>query len=561
MIAISQKSGADALTLLGDNGFANRFAALYNACPWATSFQTIEYIRTWYESYKDAYSPLILIGEHYDGTLAGCSALAVANQAAELSIIVAGGHQAEYQGWLARPKDSSRFITAALKHLADSGYLGTLHFKYLPPEIPPDWVDDARGIVPAIQLRHHRRPLIDLRVWDDRVLRKKSNKSRINRLKRLGKFEFRPLRSRAELESVIDDIAAHYDLRQGAISDTSPFMEDPNKMLFHLRLMEEKNLVRAYALFIADAPVAALIGFKNRTSVSVGIFSYSPFIAQHSPGKFILYFIASDLREEGIQYFDLTPGGNWKERFANTHDNVTEATVYFLSTEARKEAAARHLETLAKRAVRTVGIEPASLRSLVSRLKRFRLQSLPRRIKNLIRESREFRIYFMKVEHARQFEPAEEFARDRLTDLLAFHPYESWQTRQRFLSSALDRIESGCHAYSFVKDGKLLHCGWLADRQETAYFTEVGQKYKFPSKTAVLFDFFTFPEARGRGFYQKAIQTMAHDVATLGIADWISISVLADNAPSRHVIEKLGFVYRHSLFQTTVLGRVHRWAE
>lgn len=381
MFVISRKSGGEALDLLKDEVFTDRFATLYDACPWATSLQTIEYIRIWYELYQDAYDPLFLIGENDDGALVGCLALAVVKKGAESTIIVAGGHQAEYQSWLARPADSSKFIASVLRYLVDFGYPGSLQFKFLPPEVPFDWFNVVHGIVPAVRLRRHLRPLIDLRVWDDRVLKKKSNRSRLNRLKRLGKLEFRLLRSRAELEAVIDDIAAQYDLRQGAISNTSPFMEDPNKKNFHLALMEEKDLIRSYVLFVDNTPVAALIGFKNRNSVSVGIFSYSPFVARHSPGKFLLYFIASDLCSEGIHYFDLTPGGTWKDRFASTYDEVIEATIYFRSAEARKESAIEHLEAIAKQVVRTVGIKPTQLRFFLSRLRRLRLRTLPRRLR------------------------------------------------------------------------------------------------------------------------------------------------------------------------------------
>jgi RimJ/RimL family protein N-acetyltransferase len=76
----------------------------------------------------------------------------------------------------------------------------------------------------------------------------------------------------------------------------------------------------------------------------------------------------------------------------------------------------------------------------------------------------------------------------------------------------------------------------------------------------VLYDFFTHPRMRGRGLYQQALYQILHDaVETPGIKK-VYIMVLADNAPSRHVIEKVGFTYECSLFRQKRLGKTTTWS-
>ena len=50
------------------------------------------------------------------------------------------------------------------------------------------------------------------------------------------------MQTRAELERVMDAVADFYDLRQGAISSSTPFRDDPRKKEFTLRLLDEPDL-------------------------------------------------------------------------------------------------------------------------------------------------------------------------------------------------------------------------------------------------------------------------------------------------------------------------------
>jgi len=84
-----------------------------------------------------------------------------------------------------------RFIERALLVLRQEFPRQTLVFKYLQPETPREFLAQNDTLRRCCKVRYYRRPLL---ILDERdlmdSLRKKSNKSRINRLKALGEMTF-----------------------------------------------------------------------------------------------------------------------------------------------------------------------------------------------------------------------------------------------------------------------------------------------------------------------------------------------------------------------------------
>ena len=156
-------------------------------------------------------------------------------------------------------------------------------------------------------------------------------------------------------------------------------------------------------------------------------------------------------------------------------------------------------------------------------------------------------------------EDCECIATDNLQHLDLYQPAETWQSKESFVRTALQRMESGEHIYTVVEGGKLLHYGWLVESQERAFFDEVDQFFAYPEPGAVLYDFYTHPSARGRGLYQQSIDTMLAEARNMFGAECVYISCLADNAPSRHVIEKKGFSHVASLYLRRIFGWPQRW--
>jgi CelD/BcsL family acetyltransferase involved in cellulose biosynthesis/GNAT superfamily N-acetyltransferase len=551
------RDGKEVLDLFGHRDLQSKLRRLHERCPWATRFQSWEFLMIWYQCYSTKFDPIIIY-QADDDHLTGFFALARDKQ--DLRIVPAGDHQAEYQCWLAEPECSDGFLQAALKLLRQRYMLNRLTLKYLPAQAPTEWARAILDCGARARLRPHSRPILGLQdpKHIDKALKKKSNKSRLNRLKQRGDVRLRCLTSSADLKEVIDRISDYYDLRQGAMNSVCPFREDSNKKQFYLDLMNCKGLLHASVLTVGDEIAAAHLGIQDGDTVAVGVYSYAPSLARHSPGKFLMLMLASELASQGIQNIDLTPGGAWKDRFATKHDEVLEVTIFFRAADSRREQAAEVALAVARASLAMVGLSPMDARRLVRTLRRVSPSKLFKRAKTILWEDREFRIYYYDAASARRLEPVAGFARDRIHDLLCFEPSESWQSRQGFLAKCESRLASGNHVYTRVEDGRLVHFGWLVDDQSQSFFPEVEQLFTYPENTAALYDYYTVPQARGRGLYQQCIRTMLRDAAT-GSAKRVAISVLADNVASRHVIEKLGFRYYESLFLARHLGSVRRW--
>jgi GNAT superfamily N-acetyltransferase len=147
--------------------------------------------------------------------------------------------------------------------------------------------------------------------------------------------------------------------------------------------------------------------------------------------------------------------------------------------------------------------------------------------------------------------------RDCLQDLLLFEPVEPWQPPQHeFLREAARRLKNGYHVYTDVLDGRLVHYGWLVEKQENCSITE-DPAFTLPPNSALLFDFYTHPHYRGQGLYMKSLRQMFFDAAAE--KQHIDIFVLKNNAAEGRVIETAGFEYEKSFFERNRFGMVSRW--
>jgi GNAT superfamily N-acetyltransferase len=147
---------------------------------------------------------------------------------------------------------------------------------------------------------------------------------------------------------------------------------------------------------------------------------------------------------------------------------------------------------------------------------------------------------------------------DSLHDLLTYQPFDSHDhSRQAFLSGALSRIDAGVHPYTVVRDGVLVHYGWLTARTKQSFITEVQHAYDYPPNSAVMWDFYTRPSHRGQGLYSQSMKQILADASKIPGTDYIYIAVLADNVASRKAIERAGFQYHESLTKTMRFGKAN----
>ena len=151
--------------------------------------------------------------------------------------------------------------------------------------------------------------------------------------------------------------------------------------------------------------------------------------------------------------------------------------------------------------------------------------------------------------------------RDDEKDLLRYRKTEVWQDEpDAFLERAKRRLEAGEHVYTRCAGEELLHYGWVRVSPREFAYPEIQRRAPYtPRQTAVLYDFFSAPRARGRGFYQASLCQILRDVSEIESLRMAYISVGVDNEPSLHVVRKMGFTYRGSILHLRALGLRRRW--
>ena len=189
---------------------------------------------------------------------------------------------------------------------------------------------------------------------------------------------------------------------------------------------------------------------------------------------------------------------------------------------------------------------------------------LPRLVqggKNRLWYRRELRVYRYPLDQSPPLPLPTNFRRNCLEDLQYYERSSKDQhSPDIYRGMALERRAQGFHLYTVVERGCLVHYAWLIERQTRGEDGWVQQVYFPPAGTAVLFDHFTHPLARGRGLYFQALCRLLHDAREMTGARQAYVTVFASNGPSRHVIEKVGFQHEGSLFKERRLLWSKRYA-
>jgi RimJ/RimL family protein N-acetyltransferase len=186
--------------------------------------------------------------------------------------------------------------------------------------------------------------------------------------------------------------------------------------------------------------------------------------------------------------------------------------------------------------------------------------AVARRLTAIFYQYTDYRVYRYELNASSELESPIRFKKNSFEDLEKFVPTERWHDRQQMLADWRTRLQGGWYVYTYCNDTTLLHYGWIRPQIRLYLLYEVGQKFSFPAASAGLWDFYTHPAARGRGFYQQNLKTMLYDLGNNNTHRYAYIGVVANNRPSRHVIEKVGFEYRGSVIRQRVFGRTRSWS-
>jgi CelD/BcsL family acetyltransferase involved in cellulose biosynthesis/RimJ/RimL family protein N-acetyltransferase len=556
----------EAHLLAQDDKFLALWDALYEKCGWATVFQSSKLVQIWARHYQVCHDFLLIYQQDEAGDLTGLLTLAVEKESGKLC--AAGGGYAEYQTWLATPENANSFIQSALGLVAEEFPKQQLQFLFLAPGSPLGWLSESRWGEQS-ELRVQPRPLINVGDGDKftESLNKRGNKTRLRQLRRAGEVKLDFLNSAGEFEAVFDEIENYAKLRMSALHNVAPRYDECKKP-FYTALFQEAEIIEPSVLRVGDRIASAQICLKNNDEACLGMTAMSPFFAGQSPSKIHILMLGQEFAKQKIATFDLTPGMGYKERFATHYDNAYTLTIFFDKDAFIKHRAKRRAIDFAKNNLEKLNIRKTKAFAMADKLRhkiqQAKAHTIPRtlwkNVRKKIHQKLETRMYLYDVEKIAALSDPQIMRRNNLSDVLKYEAAESWQfTRSEFHQVAQERFADGCSIYTYVEEGVLLHFGWLLPRQEVSFLFEVGQHYEMPPDTAVLFDFYTHPKARGKGLYRKSLSQMLHAAAQIPGTKNVSIAVLADNGPSRHVIEKVGFKYVTSLHQEIRLGRVKRW--
>jgi CelD/BcsL family acetyltransferase involved in cellulose biosynthesis/GNAT superfamily N-acetyltransferase len=558
--------GPEAVARLRDPQFRAGWDALFQACPWRSVFQSAAFADVWYRAYASRFDPALVYAEGADGQGLG-GLLPLARERASGALVHVGAHHAEYQVWLALPGDGDAFIERALDAAAALAPGGRLNLLYAPAAAPLGWTAPGRRWAALAETRPARRGYIEL--GDGTEIRKTLQKSRyryrLRQLDKLGGMRLERITTRESLAPWLDTIVDYCDFRQGAVNDAQPFRDDPLKRDFHLAMLEVRGLLDVSLLLAGDTFVSAQLNWCNGEQTVLGLLAHTPHLAKLSPGTLHLLLAARLAADDGQRSFDLTPFGEYKDRFATGFDEVHQVTVHFGRRDRVAASVKRGVATAAKRALGTLGVDPTRARERVRRVSTLTPVEVPaklaRRVGRWTSTLDELRVYTFDVAGATLPPNPALMRRDSVADILAADPaQEESGTLHELLGASLRRLEHDEHVYTRVEDGRLAHRGWMVEDQERALLSEVQMEYAPGKGSVTLYDFFTHPDYRGRGLYRAALTQMLHDAKAAGRTT-AHITVLAENGASRHVIEKLGFRYVGSFYRRVSLGRVARWCE
>jgi CelD/BcsL family acetyltransferase involved in cellulose biosynthesis len=547
--------------------FRQQWKTLYSKCPWATVFQSDDFIVTWYETYRSQFTPVLVTARNTE--LAGLFTLAIDNESGQL--VVAGTSEAEYHAWLSAPPDGNAFITAALDKLRAQFPHQTLTLLFVLPTVPLEWTAPDNRWGKHCYLNTLPRGFMEIgdgaRFQD--TLRKKKQ-SKINRLKRLGHLHLDRIENPEELGAIFDEIISYQTLRLRAIQNLTHVDEDPLKKTFYMNLLRLPRMLHATALRVDDKLISAQIHNYNHEQVRLGLITHSPFYAKYSPGELHLLMMGVELAKDEIALFDLTPGGQYKDRYATRHDEVFAVKVFFQRAHCTRYKIKRRLVALGKAALERFDITPEQTKDAFStfvdwqqKWRRLKPTDLfvasVRSLKRKLRYTDELCVFACDLKPFRHVPDTQPMQRDSLPDLLTYQPTASWQLPvNQFLKQALDKLEAGQRLYTRCEDGKLLQYGWLLEPQEKKPASEEIPGLLLPPDAVLLSDFYT--SVQDQSLSRAALTQMLHDAARVPGATQAYLCLAARNEHLRAVVTALGFTPQYSLFHQNVLGRVTNWS-
>ena len=535
-------TGDDALERVNSKEFQSNWKTLYACCPWTAASLHPDFVATWYRIYHARFLPVVVLEEAGDGSLTGLLTLALHQNGTKLT--GAGDQQAEYQGWIQAADTGSSFIVNAIHAIRERFPRADIYLKYLPPGIPLRWLEDKGNYGEYCSLRSHSRPVMKIdSAAMDRQRNKKNHRQNYNRLKRLGEVRFQRVVEHDEFIRVFDEICNQYDFRQAALYRSMPFASDPAKKLFYLGL-HKRGLLHVTTLTVGKEIAASHIGLLSEDrAVHLGINTYDPALAAHSPGNLLLAMLGVHLATEKMPILDLTPGGDgYKENFATEHDAACELTIY--SDRARRVRTEALLSVIrySKTRLKTAGYRPADVLAVLGRVKRVNASGLGELLRKLRfrSNSRHCEFRYCRATPLVMTDKLR-ISKNRLHDVMKFDSHGSSVGFREFSDTVMKRLERSNDLYCFVHDDRLRIFCWV--RTDTAERTVQGlpQGSAASGDSIVLFDLYVHRQLEDKELVQRFVEQILLELEEQKSNPEVRYRGALD-AELQAVVERCGFV-------------------
>jgi RimJ/RimL family protein N-acetyltransferase len=153
------------------------------------------------------------------------------------------------------------------------------------------------------------------------------------------------------------------------------------------------------------------------------------------------------------------------------------------------------------------------------------------------------------------------FRRNHWPDLVLFDPTERWLSREAFIALAQARLEGGEDVYTLVEDGRLIAYGWLKRDNRSSHYGYVDQTVTFAPGSAVIYNGFVHPAARGRRLHQECQRFRIGDLFADPAARYVYSAVEEPNRAALVSAERAG-LRRQAVLETRMrFGRARKTAE
>ncbi|MFK7794237.1 MAG: GNAT family N-acetyltransferase [Gammaproteobacteria bacterium] len=459
--------GDDALKHASDEAFLSEWKSLADNTPHKTVFQQSEFVSLWFHHYQQQFEPILVVGYSESKELVGLIPLAIEKNSSILT--QAGAQLAEYSGWLCISNYSNAFLGAAFKSIKSEVTFSQWKWTYIAPGTDTSWLrsNQLKSTGIYAQFESMDSPILDLHDEEKlkKVLKNKSVKSKINRLKRKGELKIERITEESRALELMNQVTDLVNFRHESAHNDAAFEDDQLQRSFYEARSRNLKDNHFSVLWAGEKLLAFHYGYIDKDSIYIGLSAFDPTESKHSPGVIFLIYLANLLTEEGIRYIDLTPGGDeYKERFSNAHNLLYIPTFHTSILKQSKQSLKKNCKSLAVNALRKCNIDKDQLKM------QFKKES-----KTKIYSRNDFDLYSIKSDRYEIKQPHQNTNIQSFSDLLDYKPSDNDISRQSILSDATYRFSREDTLFTIHQDSQLYAFSWLS---------KLGSKY-----TRLGFDF------------------------------------------------------------------------